>query len=351
MGGPRRWVLAAGILAVVSVVPVVVTTAAVSDRSSSVEAVLEPVAHPRATDVPPGFLRLPALPPPPDLAAAPAEPLADASVEAAESAAAGSTELAVAVLDRRTGEVGGGARADEPFRTASLSKLVVAVDILDRRRTGGLEVDDGDIDLIERALGPSDDAAMNELWVRFDGAGAPARLSPRLGLTATAAPQRPGQWGEMLVSATDWVRIWEHIVEGMPSTDRDLLVSAMAAAPATARDGFDQAFGLLAPAARQAGAIGGGPAPDGVRGLPDVAGPPAAPDPSDLSGTAAKQGWMCCFSGDYYLHSAGLVGADQRYVVVLLSRIPRSGWEAARAELTAVAEATLRALSPEPRAS
>lgn len=248
-----------------------------------------------------------------------AEPagLAQAALEAAEAEAAGSTDLAAAVLDRDTGELAVGARGDEPFFTASLSKVVVAVDMLDRMRRDGLAVTQADLDLLERALGPSDDSAMNTLWVRFDGAGAPARVSPRLGLTETTAPDDPTQWGEMTVSAADLMRLFEHVLDRMPAADRNLIIGAMADAPAVARDGFDQAFGLL------------GPAVDGAEG----------------PGAAAKQGWMCCFSGEYYLHSAGVVGADQRFVVALLTRIPRDdGWDAARAEVTSVATATVRAL-------
>ena len=127
---------------------------------------------------------LPDLNPP----AAPSTGLARAAVAAAEGAAGGSTELAVAVLDRETGEVALGARASEPYYTASLSKVVVAVDALDRRRLEGLVVTDPDIDLLRQAIGPSDDGAMNALWSRFDGAGAAGRVSSRLRLPGTTAP-------------------------------------------------------------------------------------------------------------------------------------------------------------------
>ncbi|MBW0091636.1 hypothetical protein I4I73_16960 [Pseudonocardia sp. KRD-184] len=244
--------------------------------------------------------------------------LARAAVEAAEAAATSATELGVAVLDRATGETAVGDRGAEPFYTASLSKLVVAVDMLDRRRTEGLVLTDADLDLVRRALGPSDDSAMNTLWTRFDGVGAAARVSAAVGLTGTTAPADPSQWGEMSVPATDYLRLYDHILSGMAEADRTFLVDALAAAPATARDGFDQAFGLLDP---------------GVDG-------PGAP------GAAAKQGWMCCFSGQYYLHSAGLVGADERFVVAVLTRVPSApGWNAARADVTDVAEAAVRELA------
>jgi hypothetical protein len=246
-----------------------------------------------------------------------AQGLAQAAVDAAESVPAGSTDLGVAVLDRETGERAAGGQADEPFYTASLSKIVVAVDVLHRRRTEGLQVGSEDLELFRRALGPSDDAAMNVLWGRFDGVGAADRVSGMLDLEDTLPPEDPSQWGEMRISANDLLTIWRYVLEEMPAPDREFVVGAIGAAPDVARDGFDQAFGLLAA---------------------EVDGPGAV-------GAVAKQGWMCCFSGVYYLHSAGAVGEDERFVVALLSRIPREpGWEAARSEMTSIAAAAVRPL-------
>jgi hypothetical protein len=273
-------------------------------------------AGPPAPEFAPVPMRLavpePAAPP------APRTGLARAAVAAAEAAAAASTELGVAVLDRATGETVIGGRGSEPYYTASLSKVVVIADLLDRRRLEAISVSDADIALIRRALGPSDDSAMNALWSRFDGAGAAGRLSARLGLTGTTAPRDASQWGEMSVPAADTVRIWEHILDDMPAADRQLMITAMDSAPARATDGFNQAFGLLSP---------------------QVDGP-------DGPGAVAKQGWMCCFSGEYYLHSTGAVGADRRFLVALLTRVPRGpGWESARSEVTGIAAAAAQAVS------
>lgn len=283
-------------------------------------ALLAPDDRPRAVAAPPAPTGAPVEAPTnvPAPTTAPVRGRAQAAVDAAAGQAAGSTQLAVAVLDRSTGELARNDRGGEPFYLASLAKLVVAVDVLDRRRLDGLTVTDADLDLFRRALGPSDDQAMSALWERFDGAGAAARVSDRLQLSATTAPRRVGQWGEVESTATDLVTIWRYVLDEMPAGDRDQLLADMDAAPPVADDGFDQAFGLLAPA---------------VRG-------------SDGPGAVAKQGWLCCFSGQYYLHSAGAVGADRRYLVALLSRVPRTdGWDGARGELTGIATqavATLR---------
>jgi hypothetical protein len=257
----------------------------------------------------------PAAPPDTPEPPPPQRGLAQAAVNAAEQRAASTTQLGVAVLDRTTGELAVGRLGHERFYTASLAKLIVIVDVLDRRRTENLEVTDADRQLFARALGPSDDSAMNALWERFDGAGAVVRMSARLSLEGTAPPRRTGRWGEVEVTAADYAALWSYLLDDMPAEDRDRLLSDMAAAPATARDGFDQAFGLLSPDIR-----------DGYR-------------------TFAKQGWMCCFSGQYYLHSAGTVGPEKRFLVVMLTRQPRTkGWPAARTELTGIATQAVAAL-------
>jgi hypothetical protein len=314
---PTEWSAFAASLVMAAAVPMLVTDSPPLAAASSVTST--PTTSPTAAPTGLAPFTAPASasePPPTSTAPPPRTGLAQGAVDAAEAAAGSSTELAVAVLDRSTGELAAGGRGEEPFYTASLSKLVVTVDVLDRRRLEGLQVSEADLALFRRALGPSDDSAMSALWERFDGEGAPARVSKRLGLEHTSAPRRFGQWGEVEVSAVDYVKIWHHVLDEMPQADRDLLVGDMQAAPSTAKDGFDQAFGLLSPA---------------VRG--------------DGSGAVAKQGWMCCFSGRYYLHSAGAVGTDRRFLVTLLTRDPRGkGWDAARAQLDGIAAAAVAPL-------
>ncbi|MEK6437620.1 hypothetical protein [Pseudonocardia sp. T1-2H] len=308
--GPGFLLAAAGLLAI----PIAVSVEPTADARSHLSAPTG--THTPGAPGPGDILRLSALAPSAaPTPVAPPEPefetgLADAAVAAAQAVVSGGTELAVAVLDRATEETALGALAAEPLYTASLSKLLVAVDLVERRRTEGLVLDPAVLDQLRRMLSASDDSAMSALWSRFDGAGAPGRVSARLGLQDTSAASDASQWGEVRVSARDYLRIYDYILGEMPAPDRTLLLDALAATTPTARDGFDQDFGLLAPA---------------------IAGRMRA---------TAKQGWMCCFSGEYYLHSAGLLGPDERFVVALLSVQPRArGWGGARNELTSVASA------------
>ncbi|MXP24271.1 hypothetical protein GIY30_23390 [Gordonia sp. HNM0687] len=216
--------------------------------------------------------------------------------------------VAIAVLDRTSGVMAQNSAATEPMFSASLAKVVVAVDLFDRRRTEALPLGDADVDLVRRALGPSDDAAMNTLWTRFDGMGAIGRVTARLGLTGTAPPVDPGIWGWMTTTARDVALLLRYVAE-MPQPEGDVIIGALAEAPPVAADGFAQDFGLQAP---------------GVRDI-----------------TAAKQGWMQWPAETAYLHSAGLVGADHRFVVAILGRqtFPEPDWLTLRQSVDTAAAA------------
>lgn len=55
---------------------------------------------------------------------------------------------------------------------------------------------------------------------------------------------------------------------------------------------------------------------------------------------------MCCLSGRYHLHSAGILGPEERFVLAVLSSRPRpGGWAQARDELDALASATAGVLT------
>ncbi|MCD2186370.1 serine hydrolase [Actinomycetospora soli] len=233
-------------------------------------------------------------------APAPQSSPVQAAVEAADATVTRrGADVGIAVLDRTTGALALNDEADDAMNSASLSKLLTAVDLLDRGAAGRVPVTAADRRLVRAALGPSDDPAMNALWTRFGGQSGITRVIERLGLEDTEVPADPSQWGEVQLSARDMTTVFRHVLETMAPADRDLVLGAMSAAPATASDGFDQAFGLLAPEQR---------------------------------GVAAKQGWLCCLQSSVDLHSAGVLDPEGRFVVAVLSNQP-FGYAAARAVL------------------
>jgi beta-lactamase class A len=208
--------------------------------------------------------------------------------------AGGKSDVGVTVLDLQTGQTIS-EDGDKQFYSASLSKLILAVDALQQ------PLSEDDQDLIHRALSASDDEAMDVLWERFDGMDAIGRVAAEAGMTETHAPEDPSQWGETVITANDMVRLYKYI---LASPERDTIVGALSSATATAADGFDQEFGLLG-----------------------------------VTGFYAKQGWMYYLPSDVYLHSAGVL--DNRYAVAVLTTNPSGSWDTARTAINAVTKALL----------
>jgi hypothetical protein len=246
-----------------------------------------PLAHPVA---------IPA--PAPNLA--PQRPdYAQAMVDAAMAAAPDRMTLGTAVLDLTTGKLA--QDGAEEFYSASLSKLMLIVDMLDR----DVELSQQDLSLIQRALSLSDDNAMNSLWVSYDGPEAMTRVADALGMPGTSTPEDPSQWGETTVSPVGYILLYQHILTEMDPGDRAVIVDGLSAAEPTAADGFDQFFGLLGQDA-------------------DV---------------YAKQGWMY-YGSQLYLHSAGVLHADAGdYVIAIMTRQPATA--GAAAQVSAVAKSML----------
>jgi hypothetical protein len=235
---------------------------------------------------------------------------------AAESVAPPEITLGMAVLDVDTGELVVGDGGTRPFMSASLAKLIVAVDVLDRHRAEGRSVDPADLDLITRALASSDDNAMNVLWGKHDGAGAVSRVATRLALTASIAPESSSLWGDTTVTAKDMVTVYGHVLRTMAKEDSAVIVNALAAATAVAADGFAQHYGLLH---------------DG-----------ASPQ------RYAKQAWVPYGPAGYLLHSAGVARderTDHTYAIALLSIQPYSSADVARDRLSSVAAAATALLT------
>jgi hypothetical protein len=180
----------------------------------------------------------------------------------------------------------------------------MAEDVLHRARAGRLVLRPDDPDLLRAMIQSSDDPAASALWVRYGGGQMVVDVARRYRLSGTAPPASPGQWGQATTTARDLSRFLALLPSAAHPDDAAAILGWMRSTTALAADGFDQRFGVF--------------------GTP-------------LPGPAVKQGWMCCVGGSRHLHSVGVVGTR---VVVLLSELPRgTGYDAARAALTAAASA------------
>jgi hypothetical protein len=230
-----------------------------------------------------------------------------AEVDAAAAAARGTVD--VVVLDAAGRPLVTGPSAGEIRYTASLVKVLVVGRLLALDASGELDLGDGDLRLMQRAIVRSDDAAMGTLWDRYDGAALVTAVAAEAGLTATAPPAVAGRWGEATTSSADVATLMAGLAATFGDGPAAILIGWMRATTATAADGFDQTFGLL----------------------------------EGTAGVAAKQGWICCVAGRRQLHTGGVLPGGQ--VVVLLGDFPTAtSWARARRAVDTAATAVLGAL-------
>ncbi|WP_211767307.1 hypothetical protein [Kutzneria sp. CA-103260] len=218
-------------------------------------------------------------------------------VATAAQQAAPQATLGIEVYDRTADATLLASGQDRPFPAESVVKLLIALDALNHHRTTATK--------ITEMLARSDDSIADTLWSAGGGPKIVTTLAAQLHLRHTSPPPDAGRWGDTTTTADDVVRIYRYL----ESSDQQTIIKALHHVPATAADGFDQSFGIPSAGAAE---------------------------------WWVKQGWGCC-RPDRVLHTTGLVGSGQRYVVVVLSSAPSSG---NAADAAAAITAATRALAP-----
>ncbi|GAB2551932.1 serine hydrolase [Nocardia heshunensis] len=225
-------------------------------------------------------------------------------MQAAIQAASPGTSVGIDVVDTTTGSPVASLNADQQFYTASVVKLLIALDTL---KSQNWQPDPDTTDRITQMLSTSDDDIADALWDEGGNDAIIDRMVSTIGLTATTAPEDTAQWGETLTTPRDVVAIFHYITGSAPASARDLIIGALHNTSETAADGTNQYFGI----------------PDALTG----------------ASWAVKQGWMDLDSSTT-LDTTGLVSPapDQpyRYAVVVLSQQPAgTSWSVAGSALTA----------------
>lgn len=251
--------------------------------------------------------------------------------EAKRAAAAGVT-VGYAVFDRTTNTFTAQSNATTRFRSASVVKLLIALDYLWERGTP-VGIPAADRQALDAMLRSSDDDAANDFWDRGGSASIVDRMVSRLGLQDTAPPPAPheGYWGYTALSPADTVRIYRHILDGTPAV-RDYIMGQLRQSTRCASDQFDQSFGIRSAFAAP-WAVKQGWSSFGARG--DCDGRPAETATSapgfeipglDLTRPA--------------LHTTGTVGAGDRSIVAVFTLHPiGTSFGAASNTLTAATRA------------
>ncbi|BCL18773.1 SH3 domain-containing protein [Streptomyces tuirus] len=233
----------------------------------------------------------------------------------------------VAVYDREAGTFTEQVDVSAQFRSASVVKLLLALDFL-WDRGPDYTIPPADRARLEPMLRGSDDDAADYYWSTYGGSAIIKRMTDRtvLGLRDTAPPPAgyPGFWGYTALSARDTVAIYRYILEKAPAPVRDFIMDNLRRSTrCSATDHFDQHFGIAGAfdkpwAVKQGwsgkyakGTCGSQPASSGAQaGAPTESAAPAprAAAAVDLTRPA--------------LHTTGTVGPDDRSIVAVLTLHP-----------------------------
>ncbi|MGN9841907.1 hypothetical protein ACTMTI_27650 [Nonomuraea sp. H19] len=251
------------------------------------------------------------------------------------------TTAAWVVFDRQAGKIVATRNAHRKYRSASVVKILIAIDYLERRKS----VPPADAKLLRIMLRSSDDDAASAFWDRAGKGQIIVRTARKLGLADTTPPpaSKPGFWGYTSLSAYDIVRTYRYLLDSADARVRDTILGHLRQSTPCGTDGFDQTFGipdaLPKPWAVKQGWSGFGTTP---------------PSRCDARAVSAPISWIAqraTGSGvpDYgrpVLYTTGLVGRSDRYVMAVLTAHPAGGtWSSSVKRVTTLTRDLYRSVS------
>jgi hypothetical protein len=254
--------------------------------------------------------------PVPSAAASPARPASGSPSAAAAAVPAGVT-AGVAVFDRQSGTFAYERNVTMRFRSASLVKLLIALDYLwDRGPAYTIPATDRPrLDLMLRS---SDDGAASHFWGLAGSGAVVTRMVGRLGLkdTTPPPPDRRG-WGSTALSAADIVRVYRYLLDSAPAPVRDYIMGNLHQSTKCGTDGFDQSFGIPSAFGRPWAA---------KQGWYEFGGKPASPCAANAANPSTADAVVVPvaapggvdWAGEV-LHTTGTVGAGDRWILAVLT--------------------------------
>ncbi|MDX2563016.1 hypothetical protein PV371_25625 [Streptomyces sp. TX20-6-3] len=258
----------------------------------------------------------------PHSVAAATEPTADSvSVTPASLQVPAGVTAGVAVFDRQTGTFTEQLAPAATFRSASVVKLLLALDFLWNRSPDTIPA--ADRTRLDVMLRSSQDAAANHYWSTYGGPAIVERMVTRLGLADTAPPPAgyEGYWGYTAMSARDTVKTYRHILESAPAPVRDFIMERLRQSTRCASDSFDQHFGIAA-AFDRPWAVKQGWSGKYAKGNCGSASATAAGGIDASAPASAGAGDASVDLSRPALHTTGTVGAGDRSIVAVLTLHP-----------------------------
>jgi hypothetical protein len=152
------------------------------------------------------------------------------------------TDIGFVLYDQETGENLISTDADDRFYTASVVKLLIALDTL---HTGGWHAPDERLRAdITEMLSASHDGIADALWNSGGRTAIVSRMVKLIELKHTAPPRLADQWEMTSTTPNDLVALYRFLTHDVPSEVSTPILDAMAAAKDPAADGFPQYFGI-----------------------------------------------------------------------------------------------------------
>jgi hypothetical protein len=157
----------------------------------------------------------------------------------------------VAVFDRVNGTFTEQLNTTMQFRSASVVKLLIALDYL-WPLGPAYQIPPADRARLDVMLRSSDDDAASDFYVRGGYEAIINRMVPRLNLRNTAPPPANlrGYWGYTAISAADVVRIYRFLLDTAPAPVREYVMGNLHQSTKCGTDGFNQSFGIPSAFAR-----------------------------------------------------------------------------------------------------
>ena len=245
------------------------------------------------------------------------------------------------VYDRKAGKLVATRHAHRKFRSASVIKILIAIDFLDKRAS----LSAADARLLRVMLRESDDAAATAFWNRGGKGAIITRMARKLRLSDTAPPPatHPGFWGYTSLSAHDIVRTYRYLLDTAQPRVRDTILGHLRKATPCGsrrlRPDFGIPQGVPGPRAVKQGWSGFGTVPP-VKCDARASGASISTVALRSAGTGVPD------LGRPVLYTTGLVGKDERYVMALLTTHPAgSTWSSSVRRITTLAKGLYRSVT------
>ncbi|GAA0963144.1 lipoprotein [Virgisporangium aurantiacum] len=233
----------------------------------------------------------------------------------------------MAVYDRKAAAFTVQHNVEQRFRSASLVKLLIAIDYLWTRET----VAAGERKQLDLMLSRSDDNAASHFYNLGGRTAVIARMNQRLGMTVVPPTAPRTGWGSTEVSAAHLVRVYRYLLDEAPARVGQYILGRLRKGTFTkcGTDGYDQSFGIPSafpgvPWAAKQGWYEFASAPKNCTSATPAVFVPAEAEvvpvefvPVEVAPALAPVD----FTGEA-LHTTGIVGPDDRSIVVILTVHP-----------------------------